>query len=255
MGPGAAVTERIVDVRHLAVELGQRPVLQDVDFHVTAGEVVALLGANGSGKSTLIRAVVGLVPATSGHITLFGQPLRAFRDWWRIGYVPQRTTAAGGVPATVREVVSSGRLARRAPFRPGSRADRRAVDAAIDLVGLSDRADEGIQTLSGGQQQRALIARAAAVEADVLVLDEPNAGVDRRSQEAFARSLRTFVASGRTVLLVLHEMGPLEALVDRALVLDAGAVAYDGPLPVPASLAGQAHDHQHGSVGERGLFG
>ncbi|WP_166354966.1 metal ABC transporter ATP-binding protein [Phytoactinopolyspora limicola] len=260
--------EPVIDVRGLTVELGERPVLHGVDFRVSAGEVVTLLGANGSGKSTLVRAVVGLVPAVAGHIELFGQPLRTFRDWARIGYVPQRTTASGGVPATVREVVSSGRLARRMPFAPARRADREAVDRAIDMVGLADRADDGIHTLSGGQQQRTLIARAAAGEPDVLVLDEPNAGVDQRSQEAFARSLRTFVAAGHTVLLVLHEMGPLAPLVSRGVVLDAGHVVRDGPVQKPVATgptsseaaaattaAGVPNDHPHRSDDETGPFG
>lgn len=245
----------VVDVHDVHVKLAERPVLNGVDLAVARGEVVALLGPNGSGKSTLVRAAVGLVPLASGEVRLFGTPLEEFGDWARLGYVPQRTTAASGVPATVREVVMSGRLARRRLFRPLARSDREAAERAIELVGLTDRADQSVETLSGGQQQRALIARAAATEPDLLVLDEPNAGVDRRSQEAFARALRTFVASGRAVLLVLHEMGPLESLVDRAVVLDAGTVAYEGPLPVPVSLAGQADDHRHGVTTERGLFG
>jgi zinc transport system ATP-binding protein len=272
------MSELIVDVRGLTVELGERPVLHGIDFQVSRGEVVTLLGANGSGKSTLVRAIVGLVPAVAGDITLFGRPLRSFHDWPRLGYVPQRTTAAGGVPATVREVVSSGRLARRRPFWPSTRDDREAVNRAIDMVGLADRADDGIHTLSGGQQQRALIARAAAGDPDLLVLDEPNAGVDHRSQEAFARSLRTFVASGRTLLLVLHDMGPLEPLVNRGVVLDAGHIQYDGPVPVPATAGhrarpatasahahlpaggiggpgGMPNDHPHSSDEETGPFG
>lgn len=247
------MTTSVVDVRGAHVELDERPVLHDIDFRVRAGEVVSLLGANGSGKSTLVRAAVGIVPLARGDIELFGQPQRAFKDWARIGYVPQRATASAGVPATVREVVTSGRLARRRLFRPVTKADRAAVDHAIELVGLTDRAGEPVAALSGGQQQRTLIARAAAAEPDLLVLDEPNAGVDQRSQEAFARALRTFVASGRTVLLVLHEMGPLAPLVDRGVVLDSGRIVHDGPLSAAATSGGTPdhHDDHH----ETGLFG
>lgn len=248
-------TDCVVEIDDARVVLGDRPVLHGVNLQVRRGEVVTLLGPNGSGKSTLVRAAVGLVPTASGTVRLFGTPLRSFRDWSRIGYVPQRSSAASGVPSTVREVVTSGRLARRRPFWPLRARDREAVDRAIELVGLADRADASVATLSGGQQQRVLIARAAATEPDLLVLDEPNAGVDQRSQEAFARALRTFVASGRTVLLVLHEMGPLEPLVDRAVVLDSGVVVYEGQLPVPAQLAGAPHDHAVASQPEWGLFG
>lgn len=247
--------DNVLEVRGAHVAVGERPVLHGVDLTASAGEVVALLGPNGSGKSTLVRATVGLLPLTAGEVRLFGMPLARFHEWFRIGYVPQRATAAGGVPATVREVVTSGRLPQRRLFRRLGSQDRDAVGRAIDLVGLSDRADESVATLSGGQQQRVLIARAAATEPDLLVLDEPNAGVDQRSQEAFARAMRTFVASGRTVLLVLHEMGPLEPLVDRAVVLETGQVAYDGPLPVPSALAHGPHDHDHAVQSDRGLFG
>lgn len=246
----------VVDVRGLRVELDDRPVLHGVDLRVDEGEVVTLLGPNGSGKSTLVRAAVGLVPPSAGEIQLFGTPLKAFRDWWRIGYVPQRTTAAGGVPATVREVVAAGRLARRKIFRPARRSDRDAVDNAIELVGLTDQANRSVAGLSGGQQQRVLIARAAASEPDLMVLDEPNAGVDRRSQEAFARALRTFVASGHSVLLVLHEMGPLAPLVDRGVALESGRVVHDGPLHTPSmTLTGPDHHDDHREDYGAGLFG
>lgn len=247
----------VVDVRGLRVELDDLPVLHGVDLRVVEGEVVTLLGPNGSGKSTLVRSTVGLVPPSAGEIQLFGTPLKAFRDWWRIGYVPQRTTAAGGVPATVREVVAAGRLARRKLFRPARRGDREAVDNAIELVGLTDQANRSVSGLSGGQQQRVLIARAAASEPDLMVLDEPNAGVDRRSQEAFARALRTFVASGHTVLLVLHEMGPLAPLIDRGVALESGRVVHDGPLPTPSMTLTGAPDHHddHREDYGAGLFG
>ncbi|MEU8189630.1 ATP-binding cassette domain-containing protein, partial [Micromonospora carbonacea] len=112
------MTEPVITVAHGVVGYDGRPVLRDVSLAVDAGEVVAVLGANGSGKSTLIRAVLGLVPLHAGSVSLFGTPLRRFRQWKRIGYVPQRLGAGGGVPATVREVVASGRLARRGVLRP-----------------------------------------------------------------------------------------------------------------------------------------
>ncbi|MEV1159994.1 ATP-binding cassette domain-containing protein, partial [Micromonospora chokoriensis] len=134
------MTAPVITVEHGVVGYDGRPVLRDISLTVTAGEVVAVLGANGSGKSTLIRAVLGLVPLSAGSVTLFDRPLRRFRQWARIGYVPQRLGAGGGVPATVREVVASGRLARRGVLRPPGRADRLAVDAALLAVGLADRA-------------------------------------------------------------------------------------------------------------------
>ncbi|MDT0443955.1 metal ABC transporter ATP-binding protein [Streptomyces johnsoniae] len=215
--------ETVISLAKVTAELGGRPVLRGIDLAVRPGEAVALLGANGSGKSTAVRAVVGQVPVTGGELTLFGSPVRRFRDWARVGYVPQRSTAAAGVPATVREVVSAGRLARRR-LRPLGRADRAAVDRALGLVGLADRAAESVNDLSGGQHQRVLIARALTGEPDVLIMDEPLAGVDLDSQQVLADTLREALGRDVSVLLVLHELGPLQPLIDRAVVLADGRV-------------------------------
>jgi zinc transport system ATP-binding protein len=242
----------VVELRHGVVAYDERPVLRDVDLTVRAGEVVAILGANGSGKSTLIRAVLGLVPLVEGSVRLFGVGdadgrRRSMREQWRrIGYVPQRLGAGSGVPATVAEVVASGRLARRGLLRPVRPEDRAAVTAALTAVGLVDRARSAVSTLSGGQQQRTLIARALAAQPELLVLDEPTAGVDAASQAAFAAALEAFVRSGGTVLLVGHELGPLRPLVTRAVVVHDGRVAHDGAVPEPTGYhADPDHDHVH----------
>lgn len=213
----------VISLRGVTASLGARPVLRGIDLTVAPGEVVALLGANGSGKSTTVRAAVGHVPLSGGELELFGRRLRRFRQWHRVGYVPQRSTAASGVPATVREVVSAGRLARRG-LRPLRRADRAAVGAALELVGLADRERDSVNELSGGQHQRVLIARALAGEPELLIMDEPLAGVDLGSQDVLADALRTQVAAGTSVLLVLHELGPLAPVIDRTVVLRDGQV-------------------------------
>lgn len=237
--------EPVISMRGVRAELGSRPVLRGIDLTAHRGEVVALLGANGSGKSTAVRSLIGQVPVSAGEIELFGTPRRRFRDWARVGYVPQRTTAAGGVPATVTEVVSSGRLS-RARFGVLRKADHEAVRRTLELVGMADRAKDSVNALSGGQHQRVLIARALASEPELLIMDEPMAGVDLASQEVLARTLTDQVASGTTVLLVLHELGPLEPLINRAIVLRDGCVTHDGP---PPQAVGQhalpGHDHVH----------
>jgi zinc transport system ATP-binding protein len=248
---GIVSDEPVISLRGVRAELGSRPVLRGIDLTVGRGEVVALLGANGSGKSTAVRTVIGQVPVTAGEIELFGTPRRRFRDWARVGYVPQRTTAAGGVPATVTEVVSSGRLS-RARFGVLRKADREAVRRALDLVGMTDRAKDSVNALSGGQHQRVLIARSLAAEPELLIMDEPMAGVDLASQEVLADTLREQVAAGTTVLLVLHELGPLEPLIDRAVVLRDGCVLHDGPPPKAVgqhALPGHDHVHPHAPAG------
>ncbi|UNX53529.1 metal ABC transporter ATP-binding protein [Georgenia sp. TF02-10] len=233
-----------VRARDLAVVLGGRTVLRGIDLTVGTGEMVALLGANGSGKSTLVRAVLGTLPAARGTVELFGADVRHRRQvpWQRVGYAPQRVTATAGVPATALEVVAAGLLDHRR-LRPGAGWRDRAREA-LDEVGLADRAGESVQTFSGGQQQRVLIARALVRRPDLLVLDEPLAGIDRGSAEALAATLTGLRERGTTLLVVLHELGELAGLVQRAVVLRHGRVVHDGAPPAPA--AGHAHpDHDH----------
>ena len=227
--PGTAAPADPVVLRDGAVSIAGRPILRGIDLTVHAGEFLALMGANGSGKSTLVRALTGLHSLTAGRLELFGTTLHHFDDWQRVGYVPQRASAASGVPASVWEVVASGRLTRRRLLHRLSRADRAAVDEALAIVGLADRARDGVSHLSGGQQQRVLIARALAGQPDLFFLDEPTAGVDLANQQGLAEALGHLKDRGATVVLVAHELGPLAPLVDRAVVMRDGRIVYDGP--------------------------
>ncbi len=160
--------------------------------------------------------------------------------------MPQRLSVGGGVPSTIREVVASGRIARQRRLRPTSAADAAATSRALEAVGLADQAGDPVQALSGGQQQRVLIARALAGEPDAFVMDEPTAGVDAASQQLLADTLTGLVDQGKTVVLVAHELGPLEPLVTRAVVLRDGCVCHDGPPPhAVGTHALPGHDHVH----------
>jgi zinc transport system ATP-binding protein len=227
------------------VDLGGTPVLRGVDLHVQPGEFVTILGANGSGKSTLVRALVGLIPHR-GSVELFGTPLARFSEHRRIGYMAQRPEVFSGVPATVTEVVVSGALSRRPRFGWPTRADRAAAVELIDRVGLSRLAKRPITHLSGGQQQRAHIARALVANPDLVVMDEPMAGIDAHSAEVFAGLLNELDLRGTAIVMVAHELGPLAPLVDRAVHLDAGLVEYEGPAQGPGTHD-HAHDHPHSS--------
>jgi zinc transport system ATP-binding protein len=218
-----------------------RPVIDALDLRIEAGETVGILGANGSGKSTLVRGALGLATVQGGSVELFGTDRHRFRAWSRLGYVPQRETVTGGIPSTVREVVASGRLTSLRPFQPMRARDRRQVDDAIDAVGLASHATTSIATLSGGQQRRALIARALASGPDLLILDEPTAGVDHVNQQVLSAILASLRAAGTTIVLITHELGPEAPLVDRTVVLDAGTIVHDGP----PSGSDHLHDHVH----------
>ncbi|HVE63363.1 MAG TPA: ATP-binding cassette domain-containing protein [Mycobacteriales bacterium] len=222
----------------------RRRVLDDVDFSVGHGEFVTVLGANGSGKTTLLRTLLRLNRLDAGELLLFGEPAARFRGWRRIGYVPQRPASPGGVPASVEEVVLSGRVAASRPWRAWSTADRAAAAAALAAVGMSDSVGSPVDALSGGQHQRVLIARALAGSPDVLVMDEPNAGIDADSQDALTNALGDLKAAGTAVVLVAHELGSLVELVDRVVILAHGSVAYDGT-EIPAELHDDTHHHMH----------
>ena len=213
---------------------GPEPVLEDVGLELTPGEFVALVGPNGSGKSTLVRVLVGLLAPAAGTVQLFGEPPDRLRHRWRVGYVPQRLRIAPDLPVTVEEVVATGRLPRQGWWRRARPADRAAVDHAIDSAGLADLRRRPLSELSGGQQQRVLIAKALASEPELLILDEPVAGVDAAAQRQFRDSLVHLVGEhGAAVLLVSHELGAVADDLDRVIVLKR-RVVFDGP---PAELA------------------
>ena len=216
--------EPLVTAEGVDVFLGGLPILRDINLHVHAGEAVAIVGPNGSGKTTLLRTLAALTPFQQGSIELFGTPLRRFRDWHRVGYVPQHATL-NVENATVREVVTSGRLAHRGAFRWFTRTDRAIVVEALERVGMANRARWPFAPLSGGQKQRVLIARALATQPDLLIMDEPLAGVDLDGQAILARLLGELRDDGLGVILVLHELEAMATVLDRLIRLRDGQVA------------------------------
>jgi zinc transport system ATP-binding protein len=234
----------------LAVELedvdfaypGGPRVLHDVDLAVEPGEFVAIAGPNGGGKTTLLRIALGLERPRSGTARLFGEPAEHFSQRSRIAYLAQRAQLGIESPVTVRELVSAGRVPRRGVFGVVRTRDRATVEEAIDRVGLAARANAPLSTLSGGQRQRALIAKALAGEPDLLVLDEPTAGVDVDAQEALASLLEKLHRDlAVTIFFVSHEFGAVERFVER-LVLVRGGVVFDGE---PSQLPAPWHDPSH----------
>lgn len=219
----------LVEASDVTFGYGAAPVIEHVDLSVGRGEFVALVGPNGSGKSTLLKLLLGVVKPDAGRILLLGRPPGEVVDRWRIGYVPQRPVLAPDVPATAREVVTAGRLARRGWWRPLRPGDHAAVDHALESVDLAAAADQPVTLLSGGQQQRVSIARAFASEPELLILDEPIAGIDAGSQRRFRDSLVHLIRDhGAGVLLVSHELSAVADRIDRVVVLKR-TVVFDGP--------------------------
>ena len=241
----------VIGVHRACVEFDGEHVLENVDFTVDAGEFVAILGPNGSGKSTLVRAILGLQPLDHGRISLFGTPLAKFRDWQRIALVPQRLPGATSIPVSVWETVMSSSIHPAGRWRPFPRSAKQAAREALERVDLWSRRHDRLDALSGGQQRRALIARAIAPAPDLLVLDEPTAGLDDENVEALIAMLAEQKARGVTIIVVTHELDEIRDLVTRALVLQhdhEASVKYDGPVPIPDAYA---HDHHHHEVEHR----
>lgn len=244
-----AGAQPIISLRTATFGYDDRPVISDVTLDVRPGEVVVVLGPNGSGKSTLVKGLLGLNDQLSGEVALFGVPRARFRDHARVGYVPQRHTLSGSVRATVEEIVATGRLVRQSWLGRQSATDRQVIARALEVVGLGDRAGVDVSTLSGGQQRRVLIARALASQPDVLLMDEPTAGVDTASQHVLAEVLGRLAAQGVTMLIVTHEMEAFSDLVTRVIVVDGGVIAFDGPTATfverRVDVLHEHHTHHH----------
>ena len=224
-----------------------RVALDSVSIDIEQSSVVAILGPNASGKTTFVKACLSIAPIYAGQVKLFGQDIKDFKDKSRIGYVPQRLHESVGMPSTVFEVVESGRLS-QGWLRRFNKADFEKVNHAISVVGLTDVCHDSVNNLSGGQYQRTLIARALASEPDILFLDEPTAGVDLETQNLFANVLEHLVEGGTTVLLVSHDLGPLRALISRAIMFREGRISYDGPAEAEELDRHVFHDHPHSST-------
>lgn len=215
-----------LQVEGLAVDLGGRSVLREVDLHVSSGELVGLIGPNGAGKTTLIRAVLNLIPTREGHVMVQGKSSAKARQ--RIGYVPQRQEFAWDFPMSIHNVVLSGRVGAMGWFRRPGVEDFRAVKEAIDRVDMTHLKDRPVGQLSGGQRQRVLVARALALRPQVLLLDEPFTGLDIPTQELLSDLFRALAAEGRALLMTTHDLAAAMHTFDRLYLIN-GTVAASGP--------------------------
>ena len=247
--PGVGAPAAVVSLDNLHVAWDANLVLHGIGFDIAPGQTVALTGSNGSGKSTLLHAILGTAPITRGSARLFGVDNQDRRrvPWDRIGYVPQRISVGGAVSSSALEIVLSGLLGRRKWWSaPG---DTAKAMAALKRVGLAHRAKEPMAILSGGQQQRVLIARALVRDPDLLLMDEPMAGIDRASRERLADIVAESKAAGTTILVVLHELGELGPLLDRELHIGSGHISYDGAPHIADDheqhADGGGHHHAH----------
>lgn len=216
-------------VEHLRVHYGDVTALDDVSFMLDRAQVCGLIGVNGSGKSTLFKCLMGLVTAQQGTLALFGRTSTAARKGRLVAYVPQSEDVDWNFPVSVGDVVLMGRYAHMGPLRHASRADRAAVADALERVGLTELRNRQIGELSGGQKKRAFVARGIAQDAQLLLLDEPFAGVDKGSEATIVDLLHELKNEGRTVLVSTHDLAGLPQLCDRAILLHQRILAEGTP--------------------------
>ncbi len=218
--------ESPLSIHDLTVAYHRKPVLWDVDFDAPEGRLIGIVGPNGAGKSTLLKAVLNLVPAASGRVTIYGRPYRQQRHL--VAYVPQRESVDWDFPVSALDVVTMGRYGQIGWARPVTRAHKQAALAALERVGLADLARRQISQLSGGQQQRVFLARALAQDARVYLMDEPFAAVDAATEAAIITLLHELRSSGKTVLVVHHDLQTARDTFDYLLLLNLRVVAH-GP--------------------------
>lgn len=229
LAPVPAASGPVVTVDGLVVSYGATRALTGVDLTIDAGLVHGLIGMNGSGKSTLFKALMGLAKPNAGTVALFGEDPREARRRGRVAYAPQDEDVDATFPVSVRDVVAMGRYGRLGPRRRLRPEDRAAAEAALERTELTDLADRQIGALSGGQRKRAFVARGLAQGAELLLLDEPFAGVDKRSEATITALLRSLAAEGRTILVSTHDLVAVPALCDRVALINRRIVAQGTP--------------------------
>ncbi|WP_040781237.1 metal ABC transporter ATP-binding protein [Nocardia pneumoniae] len=233
------MSEPAIEVRGVTVRYGDVLALDGVDLTLDSGRVCGLIGMNGSGKSTLFKSIMGIVQPDRGTVRINGGAPVAARRAGVLGYVPQSEDVDWSFPLSVRDVVLTGRYGRMGFTRRARKADREAVAHALERVELTDLADRQIGQLSGGQKKRAFVARGLAQGATVLLLDEPFAGVDKRSEATITTLLRELAADGATILVSTHDLNALPGLADEAVLLMRTVLAHGDPDSVlrPENLA------------------
>jgi zinc transport system ATP-binding protein len=212
----------LYDIDGLTFGYGPEPVLEDITFQITRGDFLALIGPNGSGKSTLVKMLLGLMKPDRGQVEVMGTPVENFQHWDRVGYVPQRITDLDPLfPASVREVVAMGLLPHKRWPRFLGREDERLIEECLDIMDMAAYKDRRVWALSGGQLQRVFIARALASQPELLLLDEPTAGVDAGTQEKFYDLLDHINRDkGITLVLVTHDIGVITKHVNKVACLN-----------------------------------
>ena len=218
----------ILSVKNVCSGYGPVEVLHNVTFAVEKDDYIALAGPNGAGKTTLMKTILGLMDRYSGTIELFGQEMKSFVRWDRIGYLPQRVNAFNPLfPAVVKEVVGLGLLSQKRFPKNYTKNDEIRIKQTLDLMDITDLKDKLIGELSGGQQQRVFLARSLVSNPELLILDEPSTALDAPSRESFFELLKKLNSvAGITIILITHDTAQIGQYANKLLYLDKEVVFY-----------------------------
>jgi zinc/manganese transport system ATP-binding protein len=220
----------------VGVRLGGRDILREVNAEITPGEFVGVFGPNGAGKSTLMRCILGLIPSSSGTLSVFGEPPGQAN--WVIGYMPQSRASLEGTALTARSLVSAAEGGNRWGIPWSSRASRSEVERALTLAGVEEYADRSFSVLSGGEKQRVALAQALLGKPRLLILDEPLASLDPRNQMRMVECIaRIKAATGATILFIAHDVNPLLGVMDRVIYVAGGGAAIGSTDDIISSTA------------------
>ncbi|MCK5834005.1 metal ABC transporter ATP-binding protein [bacterium] len=232
-----ASSKPLIELKDVTLNRGGRIALDSVSLHLDRRTLLGLIGPNGAGKTSLLKVILGELEPESGEVFLDGIPhKKALRERWPIGYLPQHHTFESLIPITGFEAVMMGRFGRMGIFRSPSEEDRKAVLVALERINALDLADKLISELSGGQIQRIFIARALASESPVLLLDEPEAGIDRETADRFMRllsDLRDKLDLG--IILVSHDIGMITRNADVVACINHKLHFHDKPVKLDGS--------------------
>ncbi len=212
------MNQNCIKIEDLTMAYHEKPVLWDIDATVQKNSITAIVGPNGAGKSTLLKGILGLLKPLSGHIEIFDKPVKEVLK--KIAYVPQTGSVNWDFPTTVLDVVTMGQYVHLGWIKRPAKRERQLAMAALQKMGMADFANRQISQLSGGQRQRVFLARAICQDADLYIMDEPLAGVDRKTEGIIMDLLKQFQKNDKTVVAVHHDLNSLQAYFDHVIVLN-----------------------------------
>lgn len=216
----------IIEIKNISFYYGNNKVLDDITLSIAKGDYLGIIGPNGAGKTTLLKIVLGLISPSSGYVNIFGVNIKDFKDWSKIGYVPQKVTNFDeNFPATVYDVALMGRYGTKGLFSRITKRDKELTKTTLEQVNMWQHKNRLISDLSGGEQQKVFIARELAKQPEIIFFDEPTVGIDQKTREEFYSLLKklnkdmhlTVVLISHDIEMMVHEV-KIIACIDRALV-------------------------------------